>query len=155
MSSQINLLNDYYLQYYIIGSINDRLRLILIDTGASMSHIHNHLIEENKLFPISEQRTIQGYIDLEGTIAPKHLVNNTTEISVVFSKSFKKKVKLEVVKPISIKTGSEILFGMDFLDSFESYNITKEQLILNEGIITHYIPRITVDSELIKERLGY
>jgi hypothetical protein len=156
MSLQINLLHDYYLQYYVIGIINGKLRLILIDTGASMSHISYQYVTPDQLKPIEKPHEIEGYIDHECNIGIKHRVNYTTNISVIFSKSFTKIIQLEVVQSISNdKLGADILFGMDFLDSFETYSITKEQLILKEGNITHYIPRITVDTETIKQTLGY
>nr|QIZ03245.1 hypothetical protein [Blueberry red ringspot virus]QIZ03253.1 hypothetical protein [Blueberry red ringspot virus]QIZ03261.1 hypothetical protein [Blueberry red ringspot virus]QIZ03269.1 hypothetical protein [Blueberry red ringspot virus]QIZ03277.1 hypothetical protein [Blueberry red ringspot virus] len=153
MSNQITLLNNYYLQYYIIGIVNERIRLILIDTGAAMSFIKQSFVHQESLTPI-QPYTVKGYLD-HHTIGDKYLVEHSTNINVILSNTFNKTLLLKTTQTKADVLGAEVLFGMDFLDSFESYSITKEQLILREGAITHYIPRITVDTETIRETLNY
>lgn len=136
---KIELNKQNYNQYHIIGSVNRKLAVILIDTGSCTSHIGIDLADE-----IYESENIE-YTSYKGE---EVVMNKVTKVEFIFSQ----RLVVQVELPVDLrKTQSEensVLLGIDFLENFE-FEITSNEIKLN-GIS---IPRIKLYYKDIQEFL--
>lgn len=129
-----------YSQYHVIGSINNELIVILIDTGACSSHISPDIVIEMYEAP-SEVKYIK--YDYE------HVTNTMyTEIDIIFSKELTVQMPI-MVDNRKIPEKRNVLLGIDFLEQF-NYRITNSNLYLNN----YEIPRINLFYKDIQEKIN-
>lgn len=148
MDIDLSYSTHYNLQYYIVGIVSQSMHLILIDTGAATSHI------DHKLLTTSDNITEIKELIIEGIKGPAHVGNKEAILPICLSANFKKKVKILVVESLNTSFLScEVLLGMDFLDSFTDYNISKDYLILYEDEQEYKIPRIKLTGTEIRKAL--
>lgn len=108
---------------------------ILIDTGSPVSFIQNHT--ELQTYPVEPVKFGENYSHFD--------YKSETKVTLVFGKGIRFSLNLKIIQEIK----PIVILGMDFLDSFIGYSITKNNIILDDKIILF---RIKLSEEEI-ERL--
>lgn len=109
-----------YCQYHILGIINNRIVPILIDTGASWSHISASFLKNHQI-KNCEEKSVRRF---DGTTKK---LNKKTLIEIDLSGI--QNVKLELYVD---EEPNKILLGTDFLENF-CFKIESDCLFLNQN----------------------
>lgn len=130
---QLNLVcyQNYY-QYHIIGIINKRIVPILIDTGASWSHVSKEYCDNFHSLP--EKRVIQTFDNSEKELSQYS--------NILLQISGMKEISMSIIID---EEPNKVLLGIDFLENFR-YLISSDYLLLS-GI---RIERYKLSEETIK-----
>ena len=111
-------------QYHVIGILNKRIVAILIDTGASWSHVSKEYCDN--IQTLLKPRTIQRF---DGT---EKLLSQFSNVlfNIPGMETFQMKIIID-------EEPNKVLLGIDFLENFK-YHITSDFLMLNGIRIDRY-----------------
>lgn len=142
MAYRLNLVDtpeNHNYQYHIIGIV-DRKHLvpILIDTGASWSHISRNLIDQAKIKPLKH---IRSYSDYRST---EHILKEYTNINLKLASNQTFEIDI-----IIDEQPNKFLLGTDFLEAV-NYTLNSNYIIINGEKQNRY----KLHEESIRQILG-